>query len=428
MNKKQILLFFIAISMSCWSVFASYQVEFTPSLSLDTQYDDNIYLYNANEESDWITSLSPGIIFNITSQKNSLSLNYSPSIVRYKERDDNDTTRHLASLSFNQSLSQRLEFNISDTYIKSEDPIEGTEGIISVRTTRSTYYRNSAEANIRYNFGSANLFELGYRHSLLENDDPTIDDGTIEDPYASYLYWFNTKHGLELNAGYTKADFSRDGALFPDDDSLPEDDYTGLTQGIGYRYRYNPNSTVFMHYDFTNRDFKGDTTDYEVYEGTLGLEKNISQDVSYNVSAGYFLRKNDLDESDGGLNADISITKTFNRGSFNISGRSGWDEAYLEAENRGFTKYQSITSSFNYRATENLSNNISVSYRQDKDETEISRKSKTVSAGYGWSWSFLRYYSMSLDYTCFVRDDYIDTDDYLVNRVMFRLRWSRPYR
>jgi hypothetical protein len=420
MNSKIILCIFLTILMSCGSVFASYQVEFTPSVSLDTQYDDNIYLYNANEESDWITSLSPGIIFSITSQKNSLSLNYSPSFVRYKERDDNNTTRHSASLSFNQSLSQRLEFNISDTYIKSEDPIEGTEGIISVRTTRNIYSRNSAEANFRYNFGASNLFELGYRHSLLENDDPTIDDGTEEDPYASYLYWFNTKHGLELNAGYTKADFTRD------DTSIPDDDYTGSTQGIGYRYRYNPHSTVFMHYDYTDRDFDGFTSDYEVYEGTLGFEKTVSEDMSYNISAGYFIRKNDLDEDDNGFNADISLTKTMNRGSLNISGSSGWDEAYLEAENRGFTKYQSVTSTFNYQATANLSNHISLSYRQDKDEE--SRKSKTVSAGYGWSWAFLRYYSMSLDYTCSVRDDDQNTDDYLVNRVMFRLRWSRPYR
>jgi hypothetical protein len=420
--KKIIICLSLVISISCWSAFASYQVELTPSVSLDTQYDDNIYLENANEESDWITSFSPGIFLNIYSQKNSFSLNYSSSIVRYKERDDNDTVRHSASIIFNQSLSQNLEFMISDTYLKSEEPLETTENIIGVRRTRYPYQRNNGDVSMRYSFGPSNLFEIGYSHSLLENEDITINDGIEENPYANYLYWFNSKHGLELNAGYTKADFSRD------DNLPPEDDYSGLTQGIGYRYRYNPNSTLFIHYDYTDRNFKGSAIDYKVYEGVLGLEKKISQDLSYNVSAGYFIRKNDLDENDNGFNADISLTKTINRGSFNFSGSSGWDEAYLEAENRGFTKYQSITSSFNYQVTENLSNNISVSYRQDKDETEISRKSKTLSTWYGWSWAFLKDYSMSLDYTCTVRDDDIDTDDYLVNQVMFSLKWSMPYR
>jgi hypothetical protein len=422
MTKKITVIFFIITLMVSVPLFASYQVEVTPSLSLGALYDDNIDLDNADEESDWIFVLTPGVALNITSQKNNLSLNYSPSIVRYKERDENDTVRHSASMIFSQALTQNLEFRISDTYLKSEEPLEETENIIGVRRTRESYQRNTGDAGMRYSFGPSNLFEVGYRHSWLENDDPTIDDGTIENPYASYIYWFNVRHGLELNAEYTRAEFTREDISFTE----PEDDYSGFTQGIGYRYRYNPQSTFFMHYDFTNRDFKGDTIDYDVYEGTVGLEKNISQDMSYSISAGYFLRKNDLDEEDDGLNADISFTKTFNRGTLNISGSSGWSEAYLEAESRGFTKYQSVTSIFNYQATTNLMNNISLSYRQDKDEA--SRKSKTVSAGYGWSWAFLRYYSMSIDYTCSVRDDDLDTDDYLVNRVMFSLRWSRPFR
>ncbi len=422
MVKKIIIYISLAILMNYSSVFAGYQMEITPSLSLGSLYDDNIDLDYSDEQSDWIFTATPGVALNITSQKNNFSLNYSPSIVRYKERDENDTVRQSASMIFSQALTQNLEFRLSDTYIKSEEPLEETENIIGVRRTRESYQRNNGDVSMRYSFGPSNLFEVGYNHSWLSNDDTTVDDGTEESPYASYLYWFNVKHGLELNAGYTRAEFTREDTSLTE----PEDDYSGLTQGIGYRYRYNPQSTFFMHYDFTNRDFKGSTIDYEVYEGTLGLEKILSQDLSYSISAGYFLRKNDLDEEDDGLNADISLTKRFNRGSFNINGSSGWSEAYLEAENRGFTKYQSVTSSFNYQVTQNLMNNLSLSYRQDKDED--SRKSKTVEAGYGWSWAFLRYYSMSLNYTCSVRDDDFDIDDYLVNRVMFSLRWSRPYR
>ena len=148
--------------------------------------------------------------------------------------------------------------------------------------------------------------------------------------------------------------------------------------------------------------------------------------MSWNISGGYFIRRNNLDEDDDGFNANISLTKNFNRGSFSLLGRSGWDEIYLESETRGFTKYQSATSTLNYQVTENLSNNVSFTYRQDKDES--SRKSKTIRVGYGWNWAFLRYYSISLNYTCAVREDDMDSRDYLVNRVMFSLRWSKPYR
>ena len=371
MRNKIIILIFGIILLAPQQLFAKYETEFTPSVSISETYDDNIDLDKTDEISDWITALTFGINLNISSQKSNFILKYSPSIVRYNDNDENDSTRHALTFSSNMAISRYLEFNISDTYLKSEDPLEETADIIGVRGTRQAYQRNNGDANIRFTFGPSSMFMLGYRHSLLENDDKNIDDGTIADPYASYSYWFNVKHGIELNSGYTEADFSRD-------NNTPKDDYSGLTEGIGYRYRLDPHSTMSIDFDFTNRDFDGDTTDYEVYEGTLGFEKNVSEDLSYNISAGYFIRQNDMDEDDSGLNADISLTKKINRGAFIFSGRSGWDEVYLESENRGFTKYQSVTSSFNYQVTENLRNNVSITYRQDKDES--SRKSKSIRA------------------------------------------------
>jgi hypothetical protein len=408
-------------------LFAAFETEFTPSLSISETYDDNIDLDNTDEIDDWMTSISPGITLNIISQKNNFSLNYSPSFVRYKDYDENDTTRHALSFSSNMALSQHVNFNISDRYIKSDDPLEDTEDIIGVRETRNTYQRNNVDANIKFTFGASSDFTLGFSHSWLENDDDTIDDGTISDPYASYTYWFNVKHGLEINAGYTKAEFTRDDGLPPDDD------YSGFTEGIGYRYRFDQHSVLSVDFDFTDREFESSmpgygtsTPDYEVYEGTIGYEKSISENMSWNISTGYFIRQDDLDEDDGGFIADISLTKNSNRSSFNLSGRSGWGEASLDSERRGFTKYQSVASSFRYQITENISNNVSVSYRQDKDES--SRKSKTIRAGFGCSWTFLRYYSMSLDYSHAVRDDDREIQEYKDNRVMLSIRWSKPYR
>ncbi len=82
MTKKLTGIFFIVTLMISGSVFAGYQVEITPSLSLGSLYDDNIDLENTNEESDWIFTVTPGVVFNATSQKSNFSLNYSPSIVR----------------------------------------------------------------------------------------------------------------------------------------------------------------------------------------------------------------------------------------------------------------------------------------------------------------------------------------------------------
>lgn len=401
------------------SSFAGTQRVFTPSISISESYDNNIYLDKTNKTSDWITIITAGLNLSISSQKNKFNLNYSTPIVRYKDGENNNTIRQGLSLSFNSSISEHLKFSMSDSFLRSEDPLEETEDIIGVRKTRQPYYRNNANANINYTVNSSSSFSLGFGHSYLGNSDVTIDDGIVMDSNVSYSYRFNARHSMGLDAGYTDGDFSRE------DNAASGDDYTGNTQGISYQYLYNPYSTFSLNFNYTERDFEGSTTDYGVYQGTLGFGKEIAEDMSSNISFGYFTRRND-DEDNDGINVNISLTKNINRGSFKFSGRSGWNEAYLESERRGFTKYQSVTTSFNYQLTEKISNSISLSYRQDKDES--SRKSKSIRASYGLSGSFLKYYSIGLNYSCAVRDDDLESSDYLTNRVTFSLRWSRPYR
>ena len=421
MDKKLIILLIISVLLSPQYLFARYQVELTPSVSLEEQYDDNITLEPTNKQSDWITTLSPSLNLGIVSQKNNFSINYTPSIVRYMHKASNKsyTIRHNGSFSFSESLSQHLGFDMSDTYIRSDDPIEQTEGIIGVRRTRKTYQRNDGRAGISYSFGTGDSFLLGYRHRWLDNKDISLVNGTIFDPYANFTYWFNIKHGLELSTGYTKANFKRGGS------TLTDNDFSGFNQGVGYRYRINPSTTASVDYGFTNRNFKGSSNDYKVHEASFGISHSLSEDMLYSFSAGYFGYKKDL-RNDNGLIFGISFTKRINRGSLNFSGTSGWNEAYLESEIRGFTKYQQLSSNFSYKVTEKLSSYASLSYRQDKDET--GRKSKTIGVDYGWDWAFLRYYSMSLDYSISTRNDDLTTENYMVNRVNLTFKWSKPYR
>ena len=420
-NKINILLIGI-ILLTPHHLFAKYKTEFIPSISINETYDDNIDLDSTNEKSDWITSISPRIALNIFSQKNNFSLNYFPSIVRYKNEDNNNTVRHTGSFRFNEELLKNLQFNLSDTYIMSEDPLETTEGVVGIRGTRNTYQRNNWASSINYIFGPSNSFLLGYSHSWLENDDVTLDDGKIFDPYSKLLYWFNQKHGMELSVGYTDAEFSRD------DNGIPDDDYSGGRSGLRYLYKGNPHTTFSIGYDYTYRNFTGlnNEEDYMVHEASLGFEKQISEDLSYNISAGYFVQDREYSEDGNGVIFDSSLTKKMNRGSFSIDAKGGWDEVILEAERRGFTKYQQLGTAFTYNITRDLINYFSISYRHDKDS--INRESRTVRANYGLRWLISRYYSATIDYLRATRDDDNIDEEYSDNRVMLGIRWSRPYR
>jgi opacity protein-like surface antigen len=398
---------------------AEYSFELVPRISVSQVYDDNIYLDNINEKSDYLTTVSPGINLTISSLSNSLSLDYAPTWVWYDEYDENDTVRQAATLAFWQNMAEHLRFDLTDTYLKTEEPIEETEEVEGVRETRNTYERNTGSASLRYQFGPEDTIALGYRNNLLENEDPTLDDGTIQTPFCSITYWPNVKNGLEFNYEFAKAVFWRD------DDSLAGDDYQGHATGLKYIHRFTPHTSGSISYDFTNRNFEGLTDeDYKVHEGFVSFEHTFSPGLFVSIGGGYFIQQIEISDDETGYSYDVSLVKRFERGSFTIGGRGGWDEAYLEAERGGFIRFWSANTRLDYRIMEPLSVYGGISYRQDKDPAD--REWKTWRGNCGLRWPFLRWFSLSLDYSYAERDDDVDTEDYRVNRVMLLLTASKP--
>jgi hypothetical protein len=402
---------------------AQAQVEFTPSLSLNESYDDNLYLDRSDKKYDYITTVSPGINLNILSQRGHLSLGYAPTFVKYNKEELNDTVRHSGNLALDQELTRHLSLDLSDTYIKSEDPIEETEGIEGVRDTRNPYWRNTFQVNLQSVIGTESVFSLGYKQVMLENEDITIDDGTTQTPFVTLTYWFNTKNGMELNSSYIEADFSSD------DDTLSGDDYIGSDAGFRYLHRFTRHTMGFIGYDLAGRDFEGLSEDYIVHSGDVGLEHSFSPELSLALSGGYFFQE--IDGTDGsddtsGYSYDVNLTRLFERGSFSIGGQGGYREAYLEAERRGFTRFQGGNARFEYQLTEKLSNYANGSYTRNKDPND--QEWKTININYGFRWTPLTWLSASLDYSCNTRDYEIHERDYYRNRVMLTLTANKVFR
>ena len=174
-----IISIFLPFSFLPFSALAEYRTEITPRISLNQEFDDNIYLDNIDEKSDYMIYASPGLNLKISSLNTSLSLDYSPTWVWYNEYDENNTVRHAGALAFSQNITKYFRFSLSDTYIRSEEPLETTEDVEGIRRTRNTYRRNIGSANLDYRFGSKNNMSIGYMHSLLENEDISLDDGEI---------------------------------------------------------------------------------------------------------------------------------------------------------------------------------------------------------------------------------------------------------
>ncbi|MFO7737461.1 MAG: outer membrane beta-barrel protein [Desulfatiglandaceae bacterium] len=424
------LLFLMAFFLNTQLAMARYQYEFTPSISVSETYDDNIYLDSFDETSDYITSVSPGLSLRGLSPQGELEIAYTPTFVWYGKEDQNDTVRHLGALSFGQSLTQHLRVDLSNAYIFSEEPIETTEEVTGVRRTldeRFPYQRNTFEGSFRYLFGPENTITAGYRNDLLSNekyDAPfetlTPDDGTIQTPYGSLAYWFNDRNGVEVSYEYVSANFSQKSG------AEAGDDYEGHGTGIDYIYRFTRYSRVFAGYAVTIRDFDGDEEDYSIHEGSAGLEHAFSPNTSIFLRLGYFVVDNEDSDDDTGPTYEASLDKTFSRGTFRVGGTGGYNEAYLEAERRGLTLYWSVFANIEYQFLEDLSGYAGGSYRWDEESDD--NEFVTWRGNVGLRWTLLRWLSAALDYTYAERDDDVDFDDYVVNRISLTLSASEFYR
>jgi uncharacterized protein (PEP-CTERM system associated) len=195
-------------------VMSKSRIEITPMITFSQVYDDNIFLEKENKKSDYITTVSPGIRFNATSKKTILNLEYSPTWVKYYDYSDNDTIRHNANLHFKQELGKSLSFDLNEDYLKSEEASEvsfaGYQERQRFRHTRYTYQRNAASAGLTYKFGPKDKMTIGYRHELLENEDPSLDDSTVHGPYCNLTYWFNAKNGMDLNYQFTRGEYQQE--------------------------------------------------------------------------------------------------------------------------------------------------------------------------------------------------------------------------
>ena len=294
-----VLLLVILLFLPVHFAFAQFHYELIPSISVSETYDDNINVDSIDKTSDYITGVSPGLSLNILSQKMQLGFSYAPTFVWYGNETRDDTIRHNGTLTFGLDLTQHLRFDLTDTYLVTEEPINQTLGVegVSVRVSPRERYRyqvNTGSVSLSYLFGPENNLIAGYRNSLYDNEDKDIDDFRVPDdrtwqtPFATLAYWFNIKNGIELNYEFDRVDFYRK------DDFEPRDNYTGHGAEIRYLYRFTPQTTGSVWYDYTTRDFDGEIEDYALHEASIGLEHAFSPDLSVSLAVGYLAQINEF--------------------------------------------------------------------------------------------------------------------------------------
>ena len=418
------------------TVKAQYRIFFTPSLTVSEEYTDNLFLTEDNKESEFITIVSPGASFAVEGKRSNLELSYNPGFTFYQEYDELNSVRHSASLSGNRQLSKRLSLSVADNFSRTEKPT--TRGELSldpeasklegdvdytIRTEREPRYTNDAQIRMDYGFGPDDSVYARYSHRLYREDTPGAEDSDKHNPGVGFTYWPDSWNGFRGSASYTRGLFDGE-----------SNDFHNWEGSLRYTRNLNRVWGGFLEYRHLYTDFDGDEVDYQVYNPAAGVTFTFAEEAAIELGAGYFFQDRADGETESGpvINLDMEKTWRFKRGSFRISGGSGFEQTYFGSENLGFTEYYGARSALEYSLTRYLQGTASLDYRFNRylDEDPV-QEDHVASATAGLTYTLTRWLDISLEDTYSVVETNqkdLNANDYRENSVMLSVTASpQPY-
>ena len=409
--------------------YAEYKAVFTPKISINGEYTNNVNLSDDTEESDYIATISPGFDFEISKIIRGFKISYQPGYSNYSKHSKYNTWRQNAQFSGWADISTKTKLKLNNSFHRSEEPI--LEEDTTIRKDREPYYTNTASINLTHQLGKYDSISMGYVYSILENEDPDIEDNAKHNPSIGFSHRFSPYLDLDARVSYTKGEFDID------DKTVESDDFDHWNGSLQLTNKFTKYLDGFVNYAHTHMDFKGESEDYQIYNPSIGMSYTIDEGTSLSLNVGYYYRDREKSKDNSGISVNGNIGKTWRlkRGSINLTGSSGFGESYFGAESLGFNTYYQGQGTANYRLTRYLSGDISASYRTTEYlDIDPEREDRDTNAGLGLTFnSPARWWlpiSVRLGYSYHSVDSSLSENDYEDQRVQLNISipFAKPIR
>ena len=400
-----------------------------PTLTISEEYSDNYLRESSNEQEEFITSVGLGFSLGFIERKYEVYLSYNPEYQYYKNLDNRDGLEHNVSLDGAFRLTKKTNLNTRLAYTTDDDEEAGEswensafaalDTQLSKHTTAyiSQSYTNNFNQQVRtgdYNernvnttaagitnqFGERDRMGLNFTYEFNEYESSNADEYTEYSPSAFITYWLTPLNGLDSNISYEKTEF--------DDSSDGIDTYRG---DIRYIRRFSRHFDGYVRYAHTYSE--QEEGDHHIFHPSVGFDWQVTEDSGISLGIGLlFSRWDDDRPNDDETNPflDLNAYKVWNfspRGSFSITGSSGYGEYNEDAASLGYNIYYQAGARLNYQLLKRLSSNLFASYQRDEySETLVDRTDNTITVGAGLSWLARRWlrFNLTVDHTDFNTD------------------------
>jgi predicted porin len=405
-----LLIFSPSLAEAKWSL--------TPRVSVEGQYDDNIFLTERDEQDDFITTVSPGVNLNYSAPTGEIILDYEFRRSFYSDFSELDFSSHRGKAEARKDFTHWFGAGIREIFIRGEDPIELT-GVTefekpSIRQgRRDRYTRNIVEPEATFRFGENRSIRLGYRNMILRNDREDIADQDENAGNALFTFRFNIRNGIEIF--YEHIDMEYDDTIPPTDD----EDFDGDEIRGKYTYYFDPRTSAFLEYVYLHRDFDRESArffNYEVHVPSLGLSRDLYENVNLTASAGYAFRDAEsLGDDEEGFYGLGTLTAQYKRLTLSLYGETGFGEDFLSAQSLGFNEFWRAGIDAEYQLLERLQV-AGFFYIEEEDFKDLDREDTTWSARGRLAYQLLKWLIVAFDYEHNERDSNIVLESYDDNR------------
>ena len=216
-----------------WLILATLWQSFTLTSTSTQEYTDNLDLTANNRRQDWITTAGLGLRLStlagssevlgkraapVPTQPDGIDLDYMLGLVFYAKNAESNYVSHDGSVNAWTTFSGRtLTLRLHDYFTRSQEPrerdysAEAAPGQLlpGTQRERASYSRNVLEPSMEFRFGPENLIRLEIPKQYLPAKGNSSEDSQENFFNPILNYWFNIRHGLTLEYGYTIADFER---------------------------------------------------------------------------------------------------------------------------------------------------------------------------------------------------------------------------
>ncbi len=423
---SSILAFVCGAFLFTSSAFA-YQVNFTPSCSVQGEYTDNLLLTASKPEHDVITLFSVGFMLEAVGKKSGVSLDFNPAYNYYWRATEKSTFRQQFEFSAWVDILTKTTLEFKNNYMRTEDPfatiqiapapdegaLEPTDS--TVRKGREPYYHNRAGVKLSHEFGAENSISGEYIRGILENEDPDIRDNADHNMALNLEYFFTPRIAAGAVVTYTRGEFEQ------------SDDLNQLIGEFTLGWAFSKHLKGYAQYVQTYTDILGSGVDYDIYEPSIGVECSLPSDSRLNIGIGYYYTNLETDGKNSGGAIELDFQKRMENGSIYLSGSSGYSEAFFGAENLGFNTYYQIGCDANRQLLRRVGVHASCDYL-DVNYGMVSgeREDRIFRFGADVNWQALEWLSIRLEYGFNEMDSSEDENDHEENRVTLEVRASPP--